>query len=260
MIDKNIDVRKGDTPIIAFAIHGGHDLRKEVKPFLALDELSRLREEDPFTDLWTAVADNRVVVRTSRFEVDLNRAKQKAVYIEPEDAWGLNVWKEKLSADIIQKSLDKWESFYSEAYKILTDLHERLGKFVVLDLHSYNYRRLGPASEPADPEANPEVNIGTGTMNRELWAPVVTRFIGDLSQCNFLDRHLDVRENIKFKGGNFSRWVHETFPDEGCCLAVEFKKTFMDEWTGRLDKRQHAAISKALGSTIPGLCEELIRL
>ena len=42
---------------------------------------------------------------------------------------------------------------------------------VVFDLHTYNHRRNGPDGPPADPAGNPQVNIGTGTMNRDRWAP-----------------------------------------------------------------------------------------
>lgn len=52
----------------------------------------------------------------------------------------------------------------------LRDLGEEYGRFLVLDLHSYNHRRAGPNAPPADPERNPEVNIGTGTMDRGRWA------------------------------------------------------------------------------------------
>ena len=36
---------------------------------------------------------NRIIVNRSRFEVDINRPRDKAVYITPEDAWGLHIWK-----------------------------------------------------------------------------------------------------------------------------------------------------------------------
>jgi hypothetical protein len=132
-------------------------------------------------------------------------------------------------------------------------MQHRFGRFVVLDLHTYNHRREGPEGPSADPTANPEVNVGTGTLNRQRWAPVVDRFIADLRGFDFLGRHLDVRENVKFRGGQFSRWIHETFPEAACSLAIEFKKFFMDEWTGEPDRVQVEAIRRALQSTVPGM-------
>jgi N-formylglutamate deformylase len=40
-------------------------------------------------------------------------------------------------------------------------------------------------------------------------------------------------------------------------LAIEFKKFFMDEWTGKPDKTQLETINQALQSTIPGVLETL---
>ncbi|MEJ2467722.1 MAG: N-formylglutamate amidohydrolase, partial [Campylobacterales bacterium] len=64
-----------EIPIIATAIHNGHYVRRELERLFAIDEKERLREEDPYTSLWTTVVPNRVVVMTSRFEVDLNRPR-----------------------------------------------------------------------------------------------------------------------------------------------------------------------------------------
>jgi hypothetical protein len=104
------------------------------------------------------------------------------------------------------------------------------------------------------------VNLGSGTIDRNRWGPLVDRFRNDLRAFDFLGRHLDVRENVKFKGGNFSRWIHRTFPESGCSLAIEFKKFFMDEWTGKLDEQQGRAIRRALESTVPGVLDELRKL
>lgn len=47
---------RGRGPIVAVAVHDGHAVRDEIAGYLALDEPGRLREEDPFTGEWTAVA------------------------------------------------------------------------------------------------------------------------------------------------------------------------------------------------------------
>jgi hypothetical protein len=47
---------------------------------------------------------------------------------------------------------------------------------VVFDLHTYNHRREGPDTPPAEEVGNPEVNLGTGTMDRRKWAPIIDRF------------------------------------------------------------------------------------
>jgi N-formylglutamate amidohydrolase len=249
----------GDDPVIATALHDGHALREEVAAIMELSEAARLREEDPYTGSWTSVATTRVIPRRSRFEVDLNRPREGAVYRTPEDAWGLHVWKRPPPEDLVERSLADYDAFYAEARRLLSEMERRPGRFVVLDLHSYNHRRGGPDAEPDDPEANPEVNVGTGSLDRARWGHLVDRFISDLQGFPVLGRSLDVRENVRFRGGHFSKWIHRNFPSSGCCLAVEFKKFFMDEWTGQLKPEQHEASREALRVTLAGLHEGLAK-
>ena len=250
-------ITKGHSPIVAAAIHDGHQVREEVSRILALTDAERLREEDPFTAIWTEVAKTRIIGLQSRFEVDLNRPREKAVYIKPEDAWGLRVWQERPDEQLISRSLAGYDTFYSEVGDLLTDIVRHFRHFVVFDLHSYNHRREGRSAPPAAREENPEVNIGTGTGVNEKWIPLIQRFMADLRDFDFMDRHLDVRENIKFRGGQFARWIHESFPNSGCAIAIEFKKFFMDEWTGEPDMMTINTIQHALESTLLGVEEEI---
>ncbi len=253
-------LRRGESPLVATAIHHGHTLRPEVAALIALDEADRLREEDPFTGSWAVLADTHLVVQQSRFEIDLNRPRPKAIYLEPEDAWGLPVWRQRPPPELVERSLARYDAFYREVASLLADIEARFGRFVLFDLHTYNHRRQGPTAPPADPAQNPEVNVGTGTMDRRHWGPLVERFIADLRAFDFLGRHLDVRENVKFQGGQLPRWIHHTFPHSGCALAIEFKKFFMDEWTGQPDPVQLETIRYALQATVPGVLAELSRL
>ena len=243
----------GDGPLVAAAIHDGHGLRPEVAALMALTDAERLREEDPFTGGWTAIAPTRITGTRSRFEVDLNRPPEKAVYRLPEDAWGLHVWQNDLPDDVVERSMANYDGFYHALYDLFSDLQRRYGRFVVYDLHSYTHRRDGPDSPEADPTGNPEVNLGTGSMDRDRWSGLVERFMDDLRQHDYMGRRLDVRENIRFRGGYFARWTHENFPESACVLSIEFKKFFMDEWTGQPDPAHLAAIESALRATIPGV-------
>jgi N-formylglutamate amidohydrolase len=245
-------VEEGDGPIVATAIHDGHVIRNECLVRHALDEAVRLREEDPYTAMIARACPTRLVATRSRFEVDLNRPRDKAVYTCPEDAWGLECWREAPSPDLIAGSLAVYDEFYATLERVLRDRERRYGKFVVLDVHSYNHCRDG-AGCAADPAQNPEVNVGTGTVDRARWGALVDRFNRELAAAG----SLDVRENVKFKGGYMSKWIHERFPKTGVALALEFKKTFMDEWTGELDRARIAELAKAVAATLPGLTESL---
>lgn len=239
-------VELGDGPLVACAIHDGHEVRPAVADCLRLGSQQRLYEEDPYTGAWTSIAATRIVSQRSRFEVDFNRPREKAVYITPADAWGLDVWRRSPSAEMVAESLGIYDRFYAEVRAILERLIARHGKVVVFDLHSYNHIRGLPGGAPADPEENPEINLGTGTMDRTAWAPIVEPWLAAMRSYNYFGRPLDVRENIKFFGGQFPRWLHENFPNTVCTLAVEVKKFFMNEWTGELDREKHQAIGEAL--------------
>ena len=46
----------------------------------------------------------------------------------------------------------------------------------------------------------------------------------------------DVRCNIRFPtGGHFPEWVYAHWGDKVCTISPEYKKIFMDEWTGKAD-------------------------
>ena len=249
----------GPGPLVAAAVHDGHDVHPETLPHLALDAPGRLREEDPFTGRLTRVAPTRVVGKRSRFEIDLNRPREGAVYRTPDDAWGLTVWKtDVVPESVAERSLETYDVFYEAVEELLATKVREYGSVVVYDLHSYNHRREGPDGPEADPDANPEVNVGTGSLDRERWGPLVDRFMADLregaARAGLAD--LDVRENVKFQGGHFSRWAHDRFGNDACVLAVEFKKTFMDEWTGEPDEAHLGVLREALAHTVPGALDE----
>ena len=248
---------EGELPIVAVALHDGHYVRPEVEQLLAISHRDRLREEDPYTASWTDIAKTKVVVLRSRFELDLNRPRDRAIYLQPKHAWGLKVWQEPLPQALIDESLALYDAFYATIKRICQQLEQRYGRFVIYDLHTYNHYRQGVDAPPAAELYNPEINLGTGTLNRQYWQPVVERFIYDMRHFDFFGRQLDVRENVKFQGGYFSQWVHQHFPHSGCVLAIEVKKFFMNEWTGKLDDAKMSAIHEALKLSVSGVLEEL---
>jgi N-formylglutamate amidohydrolase len=248
--------RVGAVPVVATAIHAGHDVRLEVARELALSEADRLREEDPHTDRIIAGLDARLVVHRSRFEVDLNRARDEAVYRDDDETWGLDTWRRPLPDAVVRRSLEIHDDFYARLAELLDPLAER-GRFVVLDVHSYNHRRGGPDAPPEPPADNPEVNVGTGSLDRDRWRPVVDGVIETLAGNGVAGRPLDVRENVRFEGANLARWVHARYPDTGCALALEFKKTFMDEWTGEVDQARLRQLADAVQGLVPAIADAL---
>jgi hypothetical protein len=249
----------GDSPIIATAIHAGSILSPKLLKLCKLNKSERLREEDPFTDQFINKIPNKIIVHRSRFECDLNRPLEKSVYLTSKDAWGLEVWNETLSFEEVQQCYDYHSHFYRHLYQVYADLIARFGKIVILDIHSYNYRRSGPNTKPSPESTHPQINIGTGTMDREYWAPLVDNFIDFLKSNQINNEYLNVRENLIFQGGFHSLWTHQTFPGKACAIAVEFKKFFMDEWSGTPHKPTINSICSLLSDCVSMLESTLMR-
>ena len=89
-------------PYICAAIHDGHQFRKELWDNCLHTEYDRWYEEDPETK--NLIASHPIVISgcDSRFEYDLNRAPEDAVF---ETAWGKQLWKTPLPKAQKQKSI-----------------------------------------------------------------------------------------------------------------------------------------------------------
>ncbi|WP_244477572.1 MULTISPECIES: N-formylglutamate amidohydrolase [unclassified Rhizobium] len=242
------------SPLVGTAIHDGHNLHGDIAKLMALNAEERLREEDPFTAAFIQDLGNRVVVHRSRFEVDMNRPREGAVYLRPEQAWGLDIWHRTPSEERVEAMRRQHDGYYQMLRALLEDVQRAHGRFVLLDMHSYNHRRAGPEAPPTAQIDAPDINIGTFSMERAYWAPVVDAFMECLRRQPFPGRRLDVRENVAFAGkGEQTRFVHANFPRTGCAIAVEFKKIFMDEWTGQPDLEAIKALRAAIRASLPVL-------
>lgn len=251
-------IHRARSPLIGTAIHDGHEVWPHLAARMALNADARLREEDPFTSQFLADIPNRIVVHRSRFEVDLNRAADGAIYFHPEQAWGLEVWQQQPDEAEVAALLRQHARYYSTLRHMLADIEAEHGCFVLLDMHSYNHRRAGEDASPTEQANAPDINIGTFSMERDRWAHVLEPFMEALRQHRVGGKLLDVRENVAFVGkGEQTRFVHEYFPKTGCAIAVEFKKIFMDEWTGAPDPLAIAELRSAIGSALPVLEQAL---
>ena len=252
-------VRHGPGPIVATAIHNGHDLRPEAAAAMALPDSERLREEDPFTGEAVLDVPTHIIAHRSRFEFDLNRAPEEAVYRRPDQSWGLKVWNEEPAEDFVARSLAIHAEYYRMLGSLLDGIAMRHERFVLIDVHSYNHRRDGPGAEPTSQEKAPDINIGTFSMPRDHWAFFIDPLIEALRDYDFAGRRLDVRENVAFEGkGAQTRFVHERYPLRACAIALEFKKFFMDEWTGKPDQQELAAM-RGFITFAAHKCEELLQ-
>lgn len=223
-------VNRKDSPFWVFAIHDGHQVSPQVEPYLGIENADRLREEDPYTASMAELPINQYLVSTSRFQLDINRKKEKAVYLTPDLAWGLNVWKEQPSAVLLEQLYKEHTQAYEKIDAYIQDTIDKYGFFILLDIHSYNAKRPVPDAM-VDTDKDPQINLGTH-YNQPAWRFVIDEFMHSVSGQKLLDEPIDIRENVKFKGGHLAQHILDKFGDKGCVLSVEFRKDFMDEWTG----------------------------
>ena len=255
--DLSIDINK--SPLLATAIHDGHAVRDNLAYRYKLKDKERLREEDPFTGEIARQFDNYIIANRSRFEVDLNRSPEKAVYRKPEDAWGLDIWKDPITDQETEESLSLYHDFYKQVEEKISAIIEVHGFAIVYDLHSYNHRREGPEGPPADPNKNPDIDVLTANLYLDKWGPVLKKFKQVLQEYPYPDGPLDVREEIRFEGAksHFMQWIIRRFKDKVFVPSIELKKIFMDEWTGEVNREKLDHLKKALKQTEEAVLQEV---
>ena len=208
-------------PFVCTAIHDGHDLRRSLREQCLLDEDERRYEEDPFTGAIIRAMPVTVIAPDSRYEYDLNRPRSQCVYSE---AWGRQVWKGKLRPQELARSREKHLRFYRIFDTLVRELERRFGACLVLDVHSYNHRRI-------EGEA-PTFNIGTSQVDLPRWETVIQRLEKKLAGMTLPSIEVRVARDEVFRGrGHLASHVSAEFHDT-LVIPLEIAKIFMDETTG----------------------------
>jgi N-formylglutamate amidohydrolase len=227
------EIAQGAGPVLATAVHAGHLTDPDLEGRFKLSSEGRRREEDPMTGIWASVGDHSFRCFVSRFQVDLNRAREKAVYMTPDDAWGLDVWADPPDERRKEAILEEWDAFYAMMGRWIEHLIEQHGTVVLLDVHSYNHRRDGAFSAPAPQEDNPDIDLGVTTADPARFGRLVDIIEEEVAREEAAGRKLDVRRNVRYPdGGHWPEWVHANYGENVAAVTLEYKKFYMDEWTG----------------------------
>ena len=253
------EIRPGTGPVLATAVHAGHQMRPGLLERTALSDADRLLEEDPLTDVLASVGDHVFVSWVSRFELDLNRPPEEAVYQQPSDAWGLDLWTDPLPDDEVAESLRS----HTEFYDLMGDWIERLvaehGRVLLLDVHSFNHRRDLDGEEAEAQAALPDIDLGLTTADRDRFGDVVDALWGGLREIELDGQAIDVRDNVRFPdGGNWPEWVAAHHGDSVCTVTLEYKKVFMDETTGTADISALHTLRTGLARAVEAARETLL--
>jgi N-formylglutamate deformylase len=214
------------------SMHSGQRVRNEIREFMGVDKADRYREEDPFMDRFIADFPIRILGRDSRFEYDLNINPYNAIYDFVKPKWGLRVWKEKIPEEERILSIKKHREFHELLEMVCSYLLLQNRHGLLFDLHAYCYQR--ETRQQWHKDERPEINIGTGPVNREIFEPAIRCFKSYIHKTEIHGHTLRINENEIFQGGYLSRHLSRIYHDRLLVLALEYKKIFMDEWTGEL--------------------------
>ena len=227
-------------PYVCGAVHDGHQFRKELWENCLHTEYERWFEEDPCTKEFVKTHPIIIAGCDSRFEYDLNRAPDEAIY---EDAWGKKLWKNPLEEDQKNKSLEKHAAFYSVVHALIQKLEEKFGTAVVYDMHSYNWRRW-------DREV-PVINLGTANIDNERFGETIESWRASLEELKLPHKiNTTAKINDTFQGnGYFLKYITQHFKDT-LVLATEFKKVYCDELEAVIYPEVVAAIEQQLQSKV----------
>ena len=220
------------TMLIGVAPHWSHRIREDVAPKLAIDPTERLYEEDPHTERFLAPFATVLAPNQSRYEVDVNRPPDRALYVEPERAWGERVWAEPLDRYERERSLELWYEFHRFVDAAVEDAIERFGRALLFDLHSFNAR---PDAGPEQGEEPPVINLGTAHLRTdEEGEAILDRIRGRLRGFTVAGETCSFGENAVFYGGYINRRLSRSHGPRCLTVSVEFRKVFMDERTGEV--------------------------
>ena len=234
------------------AMHAGNRVRPEVQRYLMANGKDRFREEDPYTDYLIRELPIQIIGCDSRFEYDLNRSPERAIYATKIRSWGLEIWKDDLPQKERNISISKHREFHG-LMDIVTGYLLNQNRYALLfDMHSFCYQRDSAVPWYEDPK--PEINLGTEAVNREVFGPAINRFIQEISTTKIDGHQIRVAENEIFRGGYLARRLCRNHYRDLLFLAIEYKKLFMNELTGEL----HEEKLERLISGFSHAAEELI--
>jgi len=218
------------------AVHDGHQFRTELWDNCLHTEYERWYEEDPCTKQMVQSMPMVIAGCDSRFEYDLNRAPDNAIY---EDAWGKQLWKQPLAQDQKEKSLAKHHSFYQVVHALISKMEQKYGAAIVYDMHSYNWKRW---DRPV-----PVVNLGTGNIDNKRFSAFAKAWCNELSAIELPHNRI----NDTFQGnGYFLKYITKNF-DNTLVLATEFSKIYCDECEYKLYPEVVAAIEEQMKTLLP---------
>jgi len=234
-------------PYICGAVHDGHQFRKSLWDNCLHTEYERWYEEDPETKNMVISHPILIAGCDSRFEYDLNRFPEDAVF---ETAWGKQLWKSPLEESEKNKSLEKHANFYKVVKALITKIESKFGICIVYDMHSYNWQRW-------DREV-PTWNLGTSNVDNDRFGAQIESWRKMLSQIvlPYQIKQTAAINNTFYGNGYFLRFITNNFKNT-LVLATEIAKVYCDEINQINYPEVVASVEEQLRRLIPKHAEQL---
>ncbi len=229
------------SPYVCAAVHDGHQFRKSLWKNCLHTEYDRWYEEDPCTKEMIHTHPIVIAGADSRFEYDLNRPPEGAIY---SDAWGKQLWKEPLSKKEYDLSLSKHNSFYKVVDALLGQIETLFSKAIVFDMHSYNWQRWN--------REVPTWNLGTTNLDNDRFGSTIVSWQEKLASIQLPhDIKSDCKINDTFQGnGYFLKHITANF-NNTLVLATEISKIYCDESSGIIFPEVVRSVALQLKELIP---------
>jgi len=231
------------------AVHDGHQFRKELWDNCLHSEYDRWYEEDPETKQMIRTHPIVIAGCDSRFEYDLNRFPEDAVF---DLAWGKQLWREPLTKSQKNHSLLKHENFYKVIHALISKLEEKYGFCIVYDVHSYNWQRWN--------REVPTWNLGTSNIDNIKYGEQIESWRASLENMKLPNNITSTSKiNDTFYGnGYFLRFITNTFKNT-LVLATEIAKVYCDETKQIIYPEVVAAVQKELLLRLPAHANEFYK-
>ena len=211
-------------PWIILCQHSGTYIEESIAEKMAITKQQRHYEEDLYVDELFDCQPVTIFATYSRYMFDTNRPAEKAIYLNKEDSWDIQVFKTLLTQIERNSILKLYKEFYDYIDLIITSIIEHYGGCIIYDFHSFN------ASYPERQNRDlPAFNLGTMTLNHLKYRYIIDNWLKEHNKINIKNISGKVRENDVFGGrGGMARYISATYND-AVIFPTEIRKFFMNE-------------------------------
>ncbi|MFH1263472.1 MAG: N-formylglutamate amidohydrolase [Pseudomonadota bacterium] len=234
-------------PLIGLAVHAGSRIREELQSKMGIEAEERKYDEDTYSDYFIADFPVQLIGLDSRYEYDVDRKREQAIYLKPFQCWGRKVWQTPPTKEEMEISYQKYDEAHELIDFFVNESIMKFGKATVLDVHTYSHKR---PLYGARTSTLPVFNVGTTKLDRKSHTKAIDQLLADLKGVQLNGAAVTVAENDVFKGdGAIISALAPKYP-AALIVPLDIKKVFMDETSGKVDETIAQQIRASLAPII----------